>query len=174
MLIFDKKTVKTLCLCAQAAYPEECCGILLGKREGERRTVYRVLPVENRGNVKQKTTRFRIDPLEIARIELSAERERLEIVGFYHSHPDHEAIASRTDAAYMIAGYSYPVISVRDGVCVRMACFEKGTQASTRVRGEKIIIQGECPNADPDIYISNIKNIHKSQGRDCGGGDDDP
>lgn len=165
MLVVNKKIEEALYFHAKAEYPEECCGIILGKREGEKRIAYRVIPIENMGDTKQKATHFIMDPLEVAKIELSAEQERLEIIGFYHSHPDYEAIASSDDALYMIAGYSYPILSVRKGVCVRIACFEKRTQTSTEAKEEKIMIQGEEPNADTGIYLSNIANICKPKGR---------
>ena len=142
MLVLSSETQKALYFHAETEYPEECCGILLGKREKEKKFVYKAICTENVGNKKLKTTHFVMDPLEIAKTEASAEQEGLEIVGFYHSHPNYAASASREDAFYMLAGYSYPIISISDGA-YQMACFEKGSPTSVEVKEEKIMIQGE-------------------------------
>ena len=68
---------------------------------------------------------FLIDPLEIAKSELLAEKERLELIGFYHSHPDHEAVASKEDALHMIRGCSYVILSVKNGICRELRSYEK-------------------------------------------------
>lgn len=165
MLIVNQEIEKELYLHAKTKYPEECCGILLGKREGAQRIAYKVIPTENVGSAPKRATQFIIDPLNIAQIELSAEQEQLEIIGFYHSYPDYEAIVSEADTLYMIAGYSYPIISVTNGICTKIACFEKNGQVSAEVRKEKIMIQGESSNADSGIYISNIASICESKSK---------
>lgn len=158
MLIFENGTQKALYLHAESAYPEECCGILLGKRRGEIRIAYQAIRAENTGDEKQRATHFSMDPLQIAKIEMSAEQDGLEIVGFYHSHPDYEAVASREDALYMLAAHSYPIVSVKDGVCRQMIAFEKSSSESTEVNKEKIMIQGEH-HADFTVHISNTQNL---------------
>ena len=142
MLVLENEIKKTLYFYAKNAYPEECCGILLGKREDGKRYAYKVIATENMSDEKRKGTHFRISPLEVARIEMSAEREGLEMIGFYHSHPNYDASVSREDARYMLSGYSYPIISINDAAC-QMACFEKSSQAGAEVKEEKIMIQGE-------------------------------
>lgn len=138
MLVLSSETQKALYLHAETEYPEECCGILLGKREKEKKIVYKATRTENAGDKKQKTTHFVIDPLEVAKAEASAEQEGLEIVGFYHSHPNYDASVSREDARYMLSGYSYPIISIRDGVC-QMACFERSLSSRAEIKEEKVM-----------------------------------
>ena len=138
MLILGSETQKALYLHAKTAYPEECCGILLGKREKEKKIVYKAIRAENVADKKQRTTHFVMDPFEIAKTEASAELEGLEIVGFYHSHPNYDASVSGEDALYMLTGYSYPIISIRDGVC-QMACFERSLSSSAEIKEEKIM-----------------------------------
>lgn len=117
--------MKDICSHAQAEYPNECCGILLGKHQTDRRTVNRIVPTENLADEEEKATHFSIDPLELIRIERLAGEEGLEIVGFYHSHPDCDAIVSQMDFLHMIEGYSYPILSVKNGKCVKVNSFEK-------------------------------------------------
>lgn len=136
MLIFQNNTLETLCSYAKAEYPTECCGILLGLRKNGQRLVYNVIPTENTVAEKKNKVHFLIDPIAVLRAELSAERQQLEIVGFYHSHPDHDAVASYEDITYMITGYSYPIISVKNGSSVDVKCFQKALQTDTDAKEE--------------------------------------
>lgn len=138
MLNFQNHTMDAACAHAIREYPLECCGVLLGARETERRTVYQTVPTQNRAEAGQKKTHFRIDPLELVRIENLALEKGWEIVGFYHSHPDYAALASGEDIARMIAGYSYLILSVRAGRCGSVSSFEKTSQDGGSIRSETI------------------------------------
>lgn len=135
MLILTGFAVEKLCAHARAVYPRECCGIILGECNDGRKTARRIIPTENAVSDTQNTAHFRIDPLEI----LNAERETLEILGFYHSHPDHEAIPSKEDILHMISGYSYLIISVRNGECADIRSFERILQTSADINEEILI-----------------------------------
>lgn len=138
MLIFKEGTLKEICLHARTEYPAECCGMMLGKRMGEVRIVYRVVRAENQSDA-DKTTHFLMDPFEIAKAEWSAEREQFEIIGFYHSHPDYKATASETDVLHMIEGYFYPIVSARNGEYMQVRSYEKAMQIDIEAREEKIM-----------------------------------
>ena len=71
---------------------------------GRGQIVYRVCPIEN--TAAEKETHFYIDPLETFKAEITAEFDQLEIVGFYHSHPNFKAIPSCEDKDFMIEGYA--------------------------------------------------------------------
>lgn len=100
---------------ARAAYPEEGCGVLVGRDEdGGRRTVTRAVPAENvvdasRGN------RYLIAPERLLAIEREARTQGLEVLGFFHSHPDHPARPSAFDLEHAWPYYSYLIVSVADG-----------------------------------------------------------
>lgn len=164
MLILQDAVMKKMCLHAQTEYPKECCGILLGRRKGKKRIACKVMQTGNIADEDQNTTHFSINPLEIVKAERSAERQNLEIVGFYHSHPDYEAAASKSDILHMIEGYSYPIISVKDGRCVKVKSFEKTVQTDTDAKEEVLVKERE--NADFGICISNIADFCKSKGED--------
>jgi proteasome lid subunit RPN8/RPN11 len=95
-------------------YPEECCGILLGTRNGD---VCEVHQVRLCANVATDTTRrYEISPVEAVAVQRTARALGLEIIGFYHSHPNHPAVPSQTDVE--LAAWpdcSYVIASVRDG-----------------------------------------------------------
>ena len=106
---------------AKAAYPDECWGILLGKTaKNSGKGEIEVLETREATNLvqgEQKSTRFEADPLFLYQVEREIEGSGLEIVGFYHSHPDCEAIPSREDAENMVPGIIYAILSVTaDGV----------------------------------------------------------
>lgn len=139
MLIFKDNTFETLCLQAEATYPKECCGILLGQQENEQRIVYRIASVKNAVVEELSAAHFLIDPLAVYRAEAAAEQYGLKIVGFYHSHPDCSAIPSEEDIQHMIAGFSYPILSLQNGGCVTVRSFEKILQTDTQVQEEILI-----------------------------------
>jgi len=80
----------------EQTYPHECCGVLLGKAEGAVNVVRQVVQA---GNTRTDSAhnRYNIAPVELIRIQREARAASLDIVGFYHSHPDHPAQWSATD-----------------------------------------------------------------------------
>jgi len=93
-------------------YPREICGIMIGPR-GERA----VSEVKRARNivVDRARDRYEIDPRDHIRIQREADAAGLDIVGYYHSHPDHPAQASRFDTERAWAGYVYVIVAVHDG-----------------------------------------------------------
>jgi proteasome lid subunit RPN8/RPN11 len=90
-------------------YPHEICGIMLGPRgEGWVSEVRRVRNII----VERARDRYEIDPRDHIRIQREADAEGLDIVGYYHSHPDHPAQASRFDTERAWAGYVYLIVSI--------------------------------------------------------------
>lgn len=96
--------------CKQA-YPTEACGILVGQRAGEERRVMQVVACRN--SATDSSHRYIIEPVELIRVQKQARAKGLEIIGFYHSHPDHPALPSPSDLedAHWI-GCSYLITSV--------------------------------------------------------------
>ena len=107
----------------EATYPHECCGVLLGTVEGDVRVVRSVVRA---GNTRTDSAhnRYNIDPGELVRIQREARERELDIVGFYHSHPDHPALWSPTDLAEAHwIGCSYVITSVDLGKAVTTNSF---------------------------------------------------
>lgn len=127
MLVLNDDVHKAMIAHAEREFPDECCGVLLGRRGGEKRFAERAVRLENKSG-SDKTAHFAVDPLVIPEIELSASARNLEIVGFYHSHPNRAAVLSETDERYMLECLSYPIVSVNegaDGMVFKLASFEK-------------------------------------------------
>ncbi len=114
MLRISQPELNTLRQYAEQTYPEECCGVLLGRTDSETNHVLAVVPVENVAAAATRGTRYQIAPEELIRVQRTAREQELEIVGFYHSHPEHAAQWSQSDwdEAHW-TGCSYVITSVR-------------------------------------------------------------
>ena len=106
-------------------YPHECCGLLLGRFSPDgAKVVVETYPISNAREEAAKRNRFLIRPEELLRGEQHAARNGLEVVGFYHSHPDHPAVPSAYDLEHAWPVYSYIVVSVRSGAAVDLRSWE--------------------------------------------------
>jgi proteasome lid subunit RPN8/RPN11 len=125
----------------EETYPYECCGVLLGRFDDDgTKTVTRTARC---GNTREDSphNRYNIDPKELIRIQKEGRERGEEIVGFYHSHPDHPAQWSQTDLAEAHwIGCSYVITSVEKGRATVTNSFElTGTdEPDKRFVGEKI------------------------------------
>ncbi len=95
-------------------YPHEVCGALLGTFQEEACKVDQVLRLENLRE-ENRERRYEIQPEDQLKARERAEEEGLEVVGFYHSHPDHPARPSDYDLEHAWPRYLYVIVSVREG-----------------------------------------------------------
>jgi proteasome lid subunit RPN8/RPN11 len=93
----------------EAAYPTECCGVLAG-HPGKVKEVVRLVPVTNRRT--DDPHRYLIAPEDLRRIEAELRVSGLEVLGCYHSHPDHPARPSAFDTEQAWPWYSYIIVGV--------------------------------------------------------------
>ena len=108
----------------EETYPHECCGVLLGGLERGARQVRSVARCSNTRSDSPQN-RYNIDPRELIRIQREARERGEEIIGFYHSHPDHPARWSENDLAEAHwVGCSYVITSVEGGGASRTRSFE--------------------------------------------------
>jgi proteasome lid subunit RPN8/RPN11 len=115
MLTINKLDYVAIRQHGEETYPHECCGVLLGRFEEGSRIVTKTVRC---GNTRSDSphNRYNIAPQELVRVQRQAREEGLEIVGFYHSHPDHPARWSQTDLAEAHwIGCSYVITSVERG-----------------------------------------------------------
>ena len=92
-------------------YPHECCGALVG-REGE---VTSTVPLPNITDEGPRR-RFRVSDVDYMRVERAASAAGAELLGFYHSHPDHPARPSQYDLDHALPNFSYIIVSVAAGI----------------------------------------------------------
>ena len=126
-------------------YPHECCGLLLGSLASDGvKTVGEVYPISNAREEQAKRNRFLIRPEELMRGERYAQTKGLEVVGFYHSHPDHPAVPSQYDLDHAWPTFSYIVISVIEGAAMVLRSWE---MEPDRSRFNEEEIKGTRPQA---------------------------
>jgi len=109
---------------SQMAYPEETGGLLLGNINDSQLVVEKVLPLSNiRPNSRHN--RIEIDPLDYAKAERVAMSEKMGVWGFYHSHPDADAIPSEFDRQHFpFTQWWYPIISIKKGEFSDFRCWK--------------------------------------------------
>jgi proteasome lid subunit RPN8/RPN11 len=98
----------------ELTYPHECCGALLGRDAEGAREALELLLLENR-QTSSARKRFALTAEDYRRAEQAANERGLELVGWYHSHPDHPALPSEFDREHAWPWYSYVIVSVERG-----------------------------------------------------------
>ena len=122
-ILIPGDTIDRLEQAVLSAYPGEACGILLGDRETK--TIRAIRPAGNLADAEISGRFFRIDPLEVYRIERQAEDEGYEVAGFYHSHVEAEAVPSEEDGLYMIPGMICLILPVYGRLMGRVRAYRK-------------------------------------------------
>jgi proteasome lid subunit RPN8/RPN11 len=134
-IILSPEQVESIRAHGAREYPNECCGMLLGRADGDAKEVSEVvalrnlrhdsaraqelLPLDDMGRESEKN-RFLIDPQEQVRVEKEARNRGLDVLGYYHSHPDHPARPSTYDREHAWPWYSYVILSVECGAAAEM------------------------------------------------------
>jgi proteasome lid subunit RPN8/RPN11 len=103
----------------EAAYPAECCGAMVGRAESAAKEVLRLAPAVNRRT--DDPHRYLIAPDDLRRLEREVREAGQEIVGYYHSHPDHPARPSAFDTEHAWPWYSYLIVRIDRGRGAEMA-----------------------------------------------------
>ncbi len=106
----------------EAAYPNEGCGVMIGRLEGDAVTIDAV--TSGRNLVTDRShDRYLLDPGDIVAAERNARERGLDIVGFWHTHPDHPAWPSQFDADHAWTDYVYVICRVAAGTCELINAF---------------------------------------------------
>ncbi|MBM3756559.1 MAG: M67 family metallopeptidase [Acidobacteria bacterium] len=99
---------------AQATYPNECCGAMLGAIDGDVKTVRLALPLDNAYEGAQRE-RYELRPEDLLFAEREARKNGMDLIGIFHSHPDCDAYFSKTDLENSCPWYSFIVLSIQQG-----------------------------------------------------------
>ena len=99
----------------RATYPEECCGVMIGSLEGQQIVIDEVISAENERDDENRHNRFLISPQVLLSAQRRARENNMDVLGYYHSHPDHPARPSEFDREHAWPGISYMIISVAKG-----------------------------------------------------------
>ncbi|MBR8839292.1 MAG: M67 family metallopeptidase [Stigonema ocellatum SAG 48.90 = DSM 106950] len=134
MLKLLQEHLQTIRIHAESTYPEECCGIILGKEANSGKTVVEIMPTENAWHTQaaefseddisyNERGRYAIAPQVMLQAQKEARDRQLIIIGIYHSHPDNPAIPSEFDRLYAWPEYSYIIVSVQNGKAGDLNCW---------------------------------------------------
>jgi proteasome lid subunit RPN8/RPN11 len=116
MLRLSSELEKNIRADGEAAYPNECCGVLIGEIDNAGvKIARRTLTINNAREDGEQYHRFLITPEDMMNAEQSARAMKLDVIGFYHSHPDHPSAPSGYDKDHALPFYSYVIISVDKG-----------------------------------------------------------
>lgn len=99
---------------AEATYPRECCGVMLGTTDGDRKLVVEARALENVYTGGQED-RYEIRPEDLLAADRDARKQGRDLIGIFHSHPDCDAYFSKTDLENSCPWYSFVVLSIQKG-----------------------------------------------------------
>lgn len=124
-------------------YPDECCGALLGRDlngPGGEREIVEVVALDNQREDSPRN-RFSVAPQDVIEADRAAQAKGLDVVGWYHSHPDHPARPSEFDREHAWPWYSYVIVKVEKGAAREMTSWrlkeDRGDYEEERIEVEK-------------------------------------
>jgi proteasome lid subunit RPN8/RPN11 len=106
---------------ARRAYPEECCGILVGRLENGAAVVEEVAPGRNVATGRHR--RYEVDPAQLVAAHKESRRAGRRVLGYYHSHPDRPAVPSARDLEHAWPDTSYLIVAVAGGEAGELRSF---------------------------------------------------
>jgi proteasome lid subunit RPN8/RPN11 len=139
-LVISSQSLQAIGRHGEATFPEECCGFLIGQARAETTVVERVLPVDNERQ-DSRHNRYVIEPETVLAAHKQARAAGADVVGYYHSHPDHPSRPSDFDREHAWPGLSYLIVSVMQG---RVADARSWRLADDRERFDEETIDQEA------------------------------
>jgi proteasome lid subunit RPN8/RPN11 len=117
-LTLSDELLKAIHAHGEATYPNEGAGFLLGQMAGEAKTVTATLPLTNKWESADQYHRFQLSSQDWMEAEAECDRRGLDLVGCFHSHPDHPAVPSEFDRDHALPWFTYIITSVQKGKAV--------------------------------------------------------
>jgi proteasome lid subunit RPN8/RPN11 len=136
MIVLSEQHLDQMRAHGERDYPFECCGLLIGRFETNQKVVSETYPISNAREEEAKRNRFLIRPEELQSGEKYAREKRLDVIGFYHSHPDDRAVPSQYDQEHAWPTYSYIVVAVEKGQAAELRSWELEADRSRFVEEE--------------------------------------
>ena len=99
---------------AEATYPRECCGVMIGSITGDEKRVVEARALDNMYQGGQED-RYEIRPEDLLAADRDARKQGFDLIGIFHSHPDCDAYFSKTDLENSCPWYSFVVLSIQRG-----------------------------------------------------------
>ena len=114
MIEVDLQPWQAMILHAERTYPNECCGAVLGRIQGDTKRVTGAIPLENASD-REQNRHYQLRPEDLVSAEKAAREQGLDLIGIFHSHPDCDAYFSETDLRHSCPWFSFIVLSVKNG-----------------------------------------------------------
>jgi proteasome lid subunit RPN8/RPN11 len=125
MISLSEQLIEQIEAHGERDYPHECGGMLIGHFDEEKgKRVVELLPMENASEESTRHNRVLILPKDVLRAERYARGKKLDVVGYYHSHPDDKAVPSQFDLDHALPVWSYVIVSVLQGKAVDVRSWE--------------------------------------------------
>ena len=142
MVAISENLIEQIGKHGEKTYPNECGGMLIGRFENGGKTIVELLPMENAMAEAEQHNRVLISPKDVMRAERYAREKKLDVVGYYHSHPDCAAVPSQFDLDHALPVWTYIIVSVEGGKAVDFRAWEMENDRSKfneeEVREEEI------------------------------------
>ncbi|HLA94927.1 MAG TPA: M67 family metallopeptidase [Pyrinomonadaceae bacterium] len=145
MIELNQKVIQEITAHAESDYPHECGGMLIGKFEEGKKTVTETFPLENAREEEARHNRVLILPKDVLKAERYARENKLDVVGYYHSHPEDVAVPSQYDLDHALPVWSYVIASVLKS---KVADIRSWEMENDRSRFNEEVIQREELSAD--------------------------
>jgi proteasome lid subunit RPN8/RPN11 len=124
MIYLSDEHIKQIETHGERAFPHECGGMIIGRFETDKKTVVELLPMENAMDAAEQHNRVLILPKDVLRAERYAREKKLDVIGYYHSHPDCEAVPSQFDLDHALPVWTYIIVSVESGKAAQVRAWE--------------------------------------------------
>lgn len=118
ILFLSQEILKRIHQHGEQAYPEEGAGLLLGETKGDQQQVSEIVSLTNEREEDARHNRYQLSPQDYLKGEELADRMGLDVLGVFHSHPDHPNQPSEFDRQWAWPNFSYLITSVVQGVAV--------------------------------------------------------
>ncbi len=140
MIYLTKEHIREIEAHGERTFPHECGGMIIGhfSKDGQK-SVVELLPMENAMDASEQHNRVLILPKDVLRAERYARSQKLDVIGYYHSHPDHPAIPSQFDLDHALPVWTYIIVSVENGKAVDIRTWEMENDRS-KFNEEEIFI----------------------------------
>jgi proteasome lid subunit RPN8/RPN11 len=122
MITIDPEAWNVMVLHAEATFPNECCGVMIGRNEDGVKKVTGAVALENAYKGAQED-RYELRPEDLLAADRGARAEGLDLIGIFHSHPDCDAYFSKTDLENSCPWYSFVILSIKKGKFDHAASF---------------------------------------------------
>jgi proteasome lid subunit RPN8/RPN11 len=114
MITIDLEAWRVMVDHAQATYPNECCGAMIGAIDGSEKSVKVAVPLENAFSGEQGA-RYELRSEDLLKADAEARQRGMDLIGIFHSHPDCDAYFSKTDLENSCPWYSFVILSIKNG-----------------------------------------------------------